>query len=153
MPFTNTDKLTIGALAQAAGINVETVRYYQRRKLLPIPPRRAGGFRYYGDDHVRRLRFIRRAQALGFSLQEIGRLLSLERERSCASAQALATVKLERVRERLRDLHRLEDALHGLVEQCAISGGRITCPIIASLDRDGDDMPPAGVRPSAEYRP
>lgn len=138
------DKLTIGALAQAVGINVETVRYYQRRRLLPTPPRRLGGFRYYELDHVRRLRFIRRAQALGFSLEEIGRLLSLEREQTCATAQALASTKLALVRDRLRDLGRLESTLQRLVDQCAASGGRVTCPIIASLGRESKEPAPVG---------
>lgn len=135
--------LTIGGLARAAGVNVETVRYYQRVKLLPTPARRAGGFRYYDLDHVRRLRFIRRAQTLGFSLEEIGRLLALEREQNCAKAQALATAKLKLVRDRLHDLQRLERTLQRLIEQCAQSAERVACPIIASLGSDTETAPMA----------
>lgn len=136
-----TESMTIGALAVAGGVNVETVRYYQRQKLLATPMRRRGGFRHYGDDDLRRLQFIRRAQVLGFSLQEIARLLALEREQSCAGAQALAAAKLVVIRDRLSDLRRLERVLKGLVHQCATSRGRVACPIIESLSRTSGRAP------------
>jgi len=124
--------LTIGALARAAGVNVETVRYYQRIGLLETPPRPARGYRRYPHSAVRRLRFVRRAQALGFSLREIAELLSLN-DGDCGEARVLAQRKLESVERRMADLARLRARLADMVEACRHNAGSHGCPLIGSL--------------------
>ena len=126
-------QMTIGALARAGGVNVETVRYYQRRGLLAEPPRPLGGVRRYGEETLRRLHFIRQCQSLGFSLDEVGELLALDDGRHCAEASALAADRLKDVRVRLARLRRIERALAGLVSQCRRSRGRMRCPLIDAL--------------------
>ena len=125
--------LTIGRLARAAGVNVETIRFYQRRKLLEEPAKPSGGYRLYGDDVVGRVRFIKRAQRLGFTLDEVSNLLALEDGRSCGQAQDLATKKLDLVESRLADLNRMRRVLKGLIAQCEAGRGKMACPIIATL--------------------
>jgi MerR family mercuric resistance operon transcriptional regulator len=112
------DNLTIGALARAAGVHVETVRYYQRRGLVAQPKRQTGSVRRYGNEAVKRLRFIRRAQELGFTLEEIKVLVRLGETPNCRDAKSLAARKLEIVESRLEDLRRMESALRTLVAQC-----------------------------------
>jgi MerR family mercuric resistance operon transcriptional regulator len=129
--------LTIGSVARAAGVNVETIRYYQRLQLLEEPARPLGGVRRYGDGAVARVRFIKRAQELGFSLAEIGRLLKLENPQSCGAARALAAEKLALVESRVADLERLRGVLKGLIARCDVRRGKIACPIIESLASDG----------------
>lgn len=126
-------QLTIGGLAKAAGVNVETVRYYQRRGLLSEPDRPLGGIRRYGQAELARLGFIKSAQRLGFSLDEIGLLLRLEDGTACEDARVIAEQKLILVRERIADLRRIEAALEGLVATCAARRGSVSCPMIASL--------------------
>ncbi|UUZ72228.1 Hg(II)-responsive transcriptional regulator [Polaromonas sp. P1(28)-8] len=125
--------LTIGALAAKAGVNVETIRFYQRRKLLPAPERPYGGIRRYGPAEVSRLRFIKAAQRIGFTLDEIAQLLQLEDGTHCSQARTIAEHKLTDVRHRLEDLQRIETALAQLVKRCAAGRGKVTCPLIASL--------------------
>ncbi len=133
----------IGRLAKAAGVHVETVRYYQRRGLLAEPPQPPGGIRRYGETHVRRLRFIKQAQALGFSLDEVRNLLALEDGQHCGEAERIAALKLARVRERMRQLRRVERALATLVDQCQCNVGKLRCPLIAALG--GERLfPPSG---------
>lgn len=127
--------LTIGALARAAGVGVETIRFYQRKGLLSEPDRPYGGIRRYGDADAERLRFIKSAQRLGFSLDEVADLLQLEDGAHCDEARALAEHKLADVRERIVDLRRMEEALAGLVDCCAANGETVACPLIASLHR------------------
>lgn len=127
--------LTIGALAGAAGIHVETIRFYQRRKLLPEPERPYGGIRRYGPAEVSRLRFIKAAQRIGFTLDEIAQLLQLEDGTHCSQARTIAEHKLTDVRHRLEDLQRIETALAQLVKRCAAGRGKVTCPLIASLQK------------------
>ena len=127
------NELTIGRLAKAAGVGVETVRYYQRRGLMPEPPRGYGSIRRYGPGNVDRLRFIRAAQDLGFSLKEVEDLLSLERGGSCRAVERLAERKLAVVRERIAGLKRVEHTLATLVQRCETTRGRMSCPIIESL--------------------
>jgi MerR family transcriptional regulator, mercuric resistance operon regulatory protein len=127
-------QLTIGKLAQASGVHVETIRYYQRRGLLPEPPRPAGSVRRYGADTVARLGFIRRAQELGFTLEEVKALLRLGETPNCRDARSLAAKKLSLVEARLADLDRMRKALRALVRQCDRGGAR-RCPIIESLQR------------------
>ena len=124
---------TIGSLADAAGVNVETIRFYQRRGLLPEPERPLGSIRRYADADLARVRFIKAGQRLGFSLDEIAELLKLEDGSHCGAAQAQAKRKLEEVRRKLADLQRIEHALQGLVERCGFVRGKIRCPLIAAL--------------------
>lgn len=125
--------LTIGAVAKSCGVNVETVRYYQRRGLLEAPRRPAGGVRRYGEDAVRRLLFIRRAQALGFTLGQVAELLRLERTPDCGLARKLAAAKLADVELRLADLERLRQTLAALIRACAAGRDPRSCPIVESL--------------------
>lgn len=127
------NELTIGGLAKAADIGVETVRYYQRRGLMPEPPRGYGSIRRYGPGEVERLRFIRAAQDLGFSLKEVEELLSLEQGGGCRAVKRLAEEKLVRVQERIAGLKRIEHTLTALVQRCETTRGRMSCPIIQSL--------------------
>lgn len=127
---------TIGQLAREAGVNVETIRYYERRGLLQRPRKPARGYRLYGDEMLARLRFIRRAKRLGFALDEIGQLMELSRAQ-CADVENLAGRKLAEVRAQLADLRRLEGAIEALVRSCRGSSAAQDCPIIATLS--GDD--------------
>ena len=124
--------MTIGTLARDAGVNIETVRYYQRRKLLGVPARPTGGLRRYGEDALARIRFIKRAQDLGFTLDEIAALLRLERVLACGPARALAAKKLALVDARLNDLVRLKAVLEELIARCDAGAAR-GCAIIESL--------------------
>jgi MerR family mercuric resistance operon transcriptional regulator len=125
--------LTIGKVARAAGVNVETIRYYERVKLLRQPPRPPGGVRRYPEDAVARIRFIKRAQELGFSLVEVGRLLNLQRSQCCDDARALAAEKLAAVDARLADLGRMREVLAELIGRCNAERCDVSCPIIETL--------------------
>jgi MerR family mercuric resistance operon transcriptional regulator len=124
---------TIGGLAKAAGVGVETVRYYQRRGLLPEPARPPGEIRRYGKDDVQRLRFIRRAQAAGFTLEEIGELLALDRTDDRARVRELASKRLAALDDKISELERARAALDRLRSTCA-SGRKGPCPIIEAFD-------------------
>ena len=126
------DAMTIGALAKAAGVHLETIRYYQRRGLLGEPQRPLGGIRRYNAEDAARLRFIKRAQDIGFTLEEIRELLRLERVPGCRDARSLAAAKLAAVEGRIDDLKRVRATLKRLVAQCD-AGDERSCPIIASL--------------------
>lgn len=128
--------LTIGALAKAAGVHVETIRFYQRKGLLAVPRRRQGGFAHYGADDVARVRFIKSAQRLGFSLDEVAELLALDDGMHCQQASALGARKLADVQARIADLQRIESALSEMLRSCAQSAGATTCPLIAALHQD-----------------
>jgi len=128
-------KLTIGHIARAAGVNVETVRYYQRRGLVNLPAKRARGFRYYTLDTARRVRFIKRAQALGMSLKEVQRLLKLDAKGTCTENRSLAVAKLALVEKQLSHLAKLRDVLRGLVAACDQPHGT-SCPIIEQLESE-----------------
>jgi MerR family mercuric resistance operon transcriptional regulator len=127
-------ELTIGALAKAAGVHVETIRYYQRRGLVGEPKRQPGSVRRYDEEAVKRLRFERRAQELGFTLEEIKSLVQLGETPNCRGARDLAARKLALVNARLSDLRRMQSALEGLVTQCD-SGRKRRCPVIDSLSQ------------------
>ncbi len=127
--------LTIGRLAKAANVNVETIRFYQRKGLMPEHDRPAGGIRRYGKVDGLRVNFIKSAQRLGFSLDEIADLLKLEDGTSCTQAQKKAEAKLLDVRAKLADLHRIEAALAALIKLCGASKGKVRCPMIAALNR------------------
>lgn len=127
--------MTIGALARAAGVNVETVRFYQRRGLLRQPRRPYGGIRRYDGADLARLRFIRSAQRLGFSLDGVAELLALDDGTECDQARVMAEGKLDDVRGKLADLSRIESALARLVADCRRVRGNVRCPLIVTLER------------------
>lgn len=127
------NSLTIGGLAKAANVHVETIRYYQRRGLLAEPERPPGGIRRYGDADIDRLTFVKTAQRLGFSLNEVSDLLRLEDGTHCREASALAEHKLRDVREKIDRLERIETMLSEVISRCHAYQGDITCPLIASL--------------------
>lgn len=132
MPSTQ-DTFSIGAFAKAAGVNVETIRFYQRKRLLTEPARPPGRIRRYGNAEVARVKFVKSAQRLGFSLDEVAQLLRLEDGTHCMEAAGLAALRLADVRNRLADLTRMEAALAALVEQCGARTRSVSCPLIASL--------------------
>ena len=127
------EKLTIGKVATAAAVNVETIRFYQRRGLLAEPPKAPGGFRYYDEATIARVRFVKRAQALGFSLEEVKDLLALERSNACGPSHDAAVRKLKLVEERIADLYGIRATLKELILQCESDPATVSCPIIASL--------------------
>jgi len=130
--------LTIGHLARESGINLETVRYYERRGLLSKPPRSASGYRLFPIEATRRLRFIQRAKELGFSLKEIGELLSLRVSSTTTSAgiRAKAKSKIADIRSKIRSLDSMEKALLKLTKSCTGCWPITECPILESLDRE-----------------
>ena len=128
--------LTIGQLAKKAQVNVETVRYYERRGLIPKPPRRKSGYRQYSQDIVARIQFIKRAKELGFSLKETSGLLSLRVDPSttCGDVKRRAEAKIADIEERIQDLQRMKKALTKLVALCSGEGPTSECPIMEMLD-------------------
>ncbi len=124
---------TIGGLARAAGVGVETVRYYQRRGLLPEPARPPGEIRRYGEADLKRLRFIRRAQAAGFTLDQIGELLALDRTDDRARVRDLAAARLAALDARITELEQSRAALERLRGACT-SGRNGPCPILDAFD-------------------
>jgi MerR family transcriptional regulator, mercuric resistance operon regulatory protein len=124
--------LTISKLASAGGVGVETIRYYQRRGLLAEPPR-AGAIRRYGSEDVKRLLFIRRAQSAGFTLEEIGELLALDKGEDRARVRALARSRLEALAARIAELETARLALARLSRACA-AGGKGPCPILEAFE-------------------
>jgi len=124
--------MKISQIAKAAGVGVETIRYYQRRKLLAVPQPISGSTSQYDAHDLRTLRFIRRAKGLGFTLEEIRRLISLS-ETDCDDVLALATQKLALVRQKIVDLSRMETMLLEGVENCHRKGSHATCPILDSF--------------------
>ena len=135
--------LAIGALSKGTGCKVETIRFYEREGLLPTPARSPGGYRLYSKDHLKRLTFIRRARALGFSIDEVRKLLTLadERKRPCAEVRVVAGAHLKDVQAKITDLRTMERVLRETVAKCA-SGRSPDCPLIESLSREGLDIPP-----------
>jgi len=129
---------TIGALARAAGVHVETVRYYQRVGLIAEPPRPPGGVRHYAPEIVERIRFIKRAQRLGFTLHEIAELLDLGDGR-CADVRRRAEARRDQITVQIGDLQAMRDALEGLIRACRTDRRR-HCPIVQSLSR-GKTLP------------
>ena len=130
---TPADTLRIGAFAAMAGVGVETIRYYQRKGLLPEPEKPNGGIRRYGQADVARVRFVKSAQRLGFSLDEVSGLLLLDDATHCDEARQLAEHKLADVQAKLADLKRIEAVLTTLVHDCGESPGTASCPLIAAL--------------------
>jgi MerR family mercuric resistance operon transcriptional regulator len=128
--------LTVGSLAKSAGVNVETIRFYQRKGLLPEPDKPLGGIRRYDPSVLSRLRFIKAAQRLGFSLDEVADLLKLDDGSNCMQAREQAERKLSDVRAKIAELSQIERVLADLVERCCDARGKVRCPLIASL-QDG----------------
>lgn len=127
-------ELPIGRLSKQTGVNIETIRYYEKVGLVPPPPRSEGGHRLYGEKHLRRLIFLRRCRELGFSLEEIRTLLNLVEggNYTCKEVKALTLQHVQSVREKIRDLRNLERALTGIAEQCD-GGPTQACPILETL--------------------
>jgi MerR family copper efflux transcriptional regulator len=132
------DRLKVGELACRAGVGVQTVRFYERKGLIEPPPRTHSGYRQYPESAVARIRFIQRAQRLGFSLAEVDELLSLRVDPSNdrGAVRTRAAAKLEEIREKVRDLERIETALADLIDACSGRGGSDACPILEALEPD-----------------
>jgi MerR family mercuric resistance operon transcriptional regulator len=124
--------LTVGRLARAADVGVETIRYYQERQLLPVPPS-TGAFRYYPVSLVERIRFIKHAQELGFSLEEVGELLQLEDGTDRKSIRRIAADRLAQIEAKLGDLKRMQRVLKGLLTECEHTKASLPCPIIGTI--------------------
>lgn len=130
--------LKTGELAREAGVNVETIRFYERKGLLPEPPRRSSGYREYPFGAVRRIRFIQRAKELGFTLREIKGLLELrvDPETTCDVVRERATEKIADVKHKIADLRKIEKALRKLTDSCSGSGPKDDCPILIHLEKN-----------------
>jgi MerR family transcriptional regulator, copper efflux regulator len=130
------NRLTTGELAEQAKVHVETLRYYERRGLIEQPPRSASNYRLYPEDAVRRVRFIKRAQELGFSLKDIKELLSLRAapEAECGEVRRHAEAKIVDINEKIHSLMAMKSALSKLVAECSGEGPLTECPILESLD-------------------
>jgi Hg(II)-responsive transcriptional regulator len=144
------ESMTIGRLARAAGVGIETIRYYQQRALLPVPTT-AGAFRHYPAALASRIRFIKRAQELGFSLDEITELLRLEDGTDRNSIRRIASDRLGQIERKLADLMRMHKALRHLIAQCEHTRADLPCPIIATLAQPSTTTakPAAGAGPIA----
>jgi MerR family mercuric resistance operon transcriptional regulator len=129
-------ELTIGGVAKRAGVHVETLRYYERRGLVQEPPRTPANYRAYPAETVRRVRFIKRAQELGFKLDEISELLDLRAapKTQCGAVKRRAEAKLDDIDVKMRDLRRMKRALSRLVGQCSGKGPVTLCPILEAID-------------------
>lgn len=130
--------LTVGTAAKNAGVATQTLHYYERRGLLPRPSRSAANYRLYNEETVRRVRFIKKAQELGFTLEEIKELLSLRAEPRdrCAEVRRRAEMKAADVEARIRSLRSIQRALVRLIDQCAEREPPTECPILAALDSE-----------------
>lgn len=138
------DGLMIGRVASEAGVNIETLRYYERQGILPRPGRTRSKYRIYSTETVRRVRFVKRAQELGFSLKEIKELLSLRATRGprCDAVRERARAKIRDIDDRIRALAGIRTVLAKLVDECSGSKGPLTeCPILEALDSDGRGEP------------
>lgn len=132
--------LKVGEVAKQAGVNLQTVRYYERRGLLPRAPRTGSNYRAYPEDAVRRVQFIKRAQELGFTLQEINELLSLRAapQTRCADVRRRAQTKLRDIDDRVRTLQAMRKALTKLIGECSGKGPVTQCPILEALDSEDE---------------
>lgn len=134
------ENLTIGAFAKASGVGVETIRFYQRKGLLTEPDRPYGGVRRYDQGDVKRVRFVKSAQRLGFSLDDIAELLRLDDGTHCDEASRLAQRKLQDIRDKLAKLARMEAVLAELVSACHTRGESVSCPLIVSLQKNSESL-------------
>ncbi len=131
------ETLTIGKLAKRADVNIETIRYYERRGLIPKPRRRESGYREYSDETTKRILFIKRAKDLGFSLKEINELLSLKLDprTSCSEVRKKAEIKIEDIEGKIKTLRKMKKALLKLTMVCSGSGPVSECPILEALEK------------------
>ncbi len=129
------ETLTIGKVAKCAGIGIETIRFYERKELIDPPPRSASGYRQYPETTIQRLRFIRRAKELGFSLKEIKELLEFHADplATCGDIKQRAERKLADINKRIDDLEKMRDALQVLLVSCSSNGTSIECPIMRAI--------------------
>ena len=143
--------LRIGEVARRADVNVQTLRYYERRGLLPAPTRRPSGYREYSAETVRLVRFIKRAQELGFSLRDVGELIALRENpsRNRVAVRAVAVRKAADIASRIRRLTAMQKALEQLIEACECALDTRHCPIIEALD---DDVPDPSLVVNARRR-
>lgn len=130
--------LKIGEVAERGGVNLQTIRYYEREKLLPEPPRLPSGYRIYPDQTVRRVRFIKRAQEIGFTLAEIRELLAIrmDTESDSSEVRALAQAKISDIEAKIQTLYRMREALGRITERCSGCGPVSECPILESIDSE-----------------
>ncbi len=133
------ESITIGRLAKEARVNIDTLRYYEKRGLLPEPPRKESGYRLYSPDTVRRIAFIKHAKELGFSLVEIAELLSLRMntKKQCIAVQSKAEAKIAEIEEKIQSLQQIKGALQWLVGSCKVNKRLGECPILEALDVEG----------------
>jgi Hg(II)-responsive transcriptional regulator len=136
------DRLRIGEVARKSGVNIQTLRYYERRGLVEAPGRTAAGYRLYGLETVRLIRFIRRAQDLGFTLKEIKELVALRdtRGRKRSEVRALAETKVRHIDQKLSRLQAMRSALQTMVDMCVCRRSNPACPILEALDDARDEM-------------
>jgi len=136
------DGFTIGQVAKQANVNIETLRYYERRGLIPRPRRTVANYRVYSSDNLRRVKFIKQAQGLGFSLQEIKKLLALRAtpRARCADVRTYAAHKIEDIDEKIRSLARMRKTLEKLIAECSGEGPVTQCPILESLDSESSSV-------------
>jgi len=130
--------ITRGKLARRAGVNIETIRYYEQRGLIPEPPRTTSGYRQYTEDYVERIRFIKRAQELGFTLSEIKELLSLrvDPETDRGEVKQRAATKIVDIEKKISDLERMKNQLTRLVISCSGRGPTSECPILEAIESE-----------------
>ena len=129
----STAEMTIAGLARTASVNVETIRFYQQKGLMQLPPKPVGGYRHYADADVARLRFIKAAKQIGFTLEEIAQLLQLDDGTHCDQAREIAELKLIDVQNRIANLKRISSTLSKHIKHCLASHGNVCCPLIESL--------------------
>jgi len=136
MSKTNSNTFKTGEVARRAGVHKETVRYYEKRGLIPEPDRRRSGYRIFTKKHIDRIRFIKRAQELGFTLSEIKELLELrlDDETTCSEIRQEAQLKYRDVAERIEDLERIKETLVNLIDECEAGGPKSDCPILEALE-------------------
>jgi len=129
--------MTTGKLAEEAGVNVETVRYYEREKLIPEPPRNSSGYRQYSAKDLKRLKFIKSAQKLGFSLKEISELLSLKAnsKSACYEVRIMAKEKITLIEDKIKDLEQIKNILVDLTDDCIKAKDSDNCPIIDIINK------------------
>ena len=134
--------LKVGEVAKQAGVNLQTIHYYERRGLLPKPPRTGSNYRAYPEDAALRVRFIKRAQEIGFTLKEIKELLSLRAapRTRCADVRERADAKVRNIDDKIRTLQAMRKALAKLIGECSGSGPVSQCPILEALDSGSDEL-------------
>ena len=130
--------LKIGEVAERGGVNLQTIRYYEREGLLPEPPRLQSGYRMFPENTVRRVRFIKRSQEIGFTLAEIRELLAIriDEDRNSSDVRALAEAKITDIEGKIQTLHRMKEALGRITERCSGCGPSSECPILESIDSE-----------------